>query len=138
MSYLIDTNVVSELRKREKANRHVRHWFSAVRDEDLFLSVLTVGELRRGVERVRRRDSAAGNSLDRWLQTLTTSYDERILPVDRAVAEEWGRLNVPDPLPVIDGLLAATAVVHGLTVVTRNTLDFGRTGAACFNPFIAG
>lgn len=133
--FLLDTNVISELRKGQRADSSVTSWFAQVADEGIFLSVVTIGEIRRGVESVRRRDPDSAASLDRWLARLNESYGERILPVDRAVAEEWGRMNVPDPLPVIDGLLAATARVLGLTLVTRNVADVEATGADVLDPF---
>ena len=99
------------------------------------LSVLTVGEIRKGIESVRRRDRRAARALERWLRRLVLEQADRILPIDLAVAEEWGRLNVPNPVPVVDGLLAATARVHGLTLATRNVKDVARTGARLLNPF---
>ncbi len=135
MSYLVDTNVISELRKRERADPAVQAWFASLADEEIFLSVLTVGEIRQGVERIRRRDLAAATALDRWLDRVVDMHRDRLVPVDRLVAEEWGRLNVPDPLPVIDGLLAATARVTGLTLATRNVGDVERTGVDFVNPF---
>jgi toxin FitB len=135
LSYLVDTNVISELRKREKADPAVQAWFASVADEEIFLSVLTVGEIRQGVERIRRRDPAAATALDRWLDRVVEMHRDRLVPVDRLVAEEWGRMNVPDPLPVIDGLLAATAKVTGLTLATRNVGDVERTGIDLVNPF---
>jgi predicted nucleic acid-binding protein len=133
--YLIDTNVVSELRKGDRADPRVRDWISSVADEGLFLSVLVIGELRRGIERIARRDEASAEALDRWLVGIAGDYEDRILPVDLVVAEEWGRINVPDPLPVVDGLLAATAIVHDLTLVTRNTADIASSPAITLNPF---
>lgn len=133
--YLIDTNVVSELRKGNRADPGVREWISSVADQGLFLSVLVIGELRRGIERVARRDEASAEVLERWLAGIAGDYGDRILPVDGAVAEEWGRINVPDPLPVVDGLLAATAIVHDLTLVTRNTADIASSPATTLNPF---
>lgn len=97
--------------------------------------MLAVGEIRRGVERIRRRDARSARVLEAWLRRLVAEHSDRILPIDDAVAEEWGRLNVPDPIPVIDGLMAATARMHGLTLTTRNLKDIKRTGAACVNPF---
>ena len=136
MSYLVDTNVISELRKGKRCDRNVTAWFERVDDDEIFLSVLTIGELRRGIERIRKRDQKSAAALNGWLRNVVDSFHDRILPVDRAVAEEWGRLNVPDPLPVIDGLLAATAKVHGLSVVTRNTKDISRSSVSCLNPFL--
>jgi toxin FitB len=133
--YLVDTNVVSELRKGERCDPGVRSWISEIPKGAIFLSVLTLGEIRKGIELIRRRDAPAAASLEAWFRELAEAHDERIIPVNRAVAEEWGRLNSPDPLPVIDGLLAATAKVHGFTLVTRNVKDIDRTGVACVNPF---
>lgn len=135
MSYLLDSNIVAELRKRERANVGVRQWFAGVDDVELFLSVLTVGELRRGIESIHRRDRAPALTLNPWFRALVTEYEERILLVDQKVAEEWGRMNAVATLPAIDSLLAATAHVHGLTFVTHNTKDVTRTGVPCLNPF---
>jgi predicted nucleic acid-binding protein len=137
VSYLIDTNVISELRKADRADRKVVSWFAGLADEEVFLSALTLGEIRRGIESIRRRDPKAAGVLEGWLGRVTAQHDDRILPIDRAIAEEWGRMNVPDPLPVVDGLLAATAKVVGLTLATRNTADIERTGVSCVNPFSA-
>lgn len=137
MSYLLDTNVISELRKGDRADPNVTSWFADVADEEIFLSVLTIGEIRRGIESVRRRDPDSATSLDSWLFRLSEAHRDRILPVDRAIGEEWGRMSVPDPLPVVDGLLAATAKVLGLTLVTRNVADVEDTGAELLDPFTA-
>lgn len=94
-----------------------------------------MGEIRQGVERLRRRDPTKAEVFDRWLGELLAGYGDRILPISVEVAAEWGRRNVPDPVPVVDGLMAATAVVHGLTLVTRNTADVSRTGAKVLDPF---
>ena len=134
MSWLLDTNIVSELRKGERANPGVRAWLAEAAEESLFTSVLVVGELRRGIESIRRRDVPSALALDRWLEAMTDGFADRILPIDREVAEQWGRLNVPDPVPTVDGLLAATALVHGLTLVTRNTRDGARTGVLLLDP----
>jgi len=135
VSFLVDTNVVSELRKGARANPRVAAWFAGLAEEEVYLSVLTVGEIRNGIERIRRRDRRAATALDRWLRTLVRDYEDRLLPVDRAVAEQWGRLNVPDPVPVVDGLLAATAAVHSLVLATRNVKNLERTQVALFDPF---
>lgn len=135
--YLLDTNVVSELRKGERANPHVRSWFEEHAAEELWLSVLVVGELRRGVELLRRRDAQAGELLSDWLQTVVSDFGDHIVPVTTEVCELWARLSVPDPLPVVDGLLAATALESDLVLVTRNTADVARTGVAFVDPFIA-
>lgn len=134
MTYLLDTNVVSELRRR-RPDPTVSAWFDSVRSHDLHLSVLVVGEIRQGVERLARRDAEQAAAYEKWLLELVDLYGERIVPVDGAVADLWGRLNAPDPLPVVDGLLAATALVHGWTLVTRNTADLARTGVRLLDPF---
>ena len=134
MSFLLDTNVLAEVRK-SRANPGVKEWFEAVEEAQLFLSVLVVGEIRQGVDRLRRRDPRQAAGYDAWLTGLRTRFARRILPVTEEVAVEWGRLNVPDPLPVVDGLLAATARVHGLTLVTRNVADVARVDVPLFNPF---
>jgi predicted nucleic acid-binding protein len=137
LSYLLDTNVISELRKGERADSNVTAWFADIADEEIFLSVLTIGEIRRGIESVRRRDPDSAAALDRWLALLSEAHGDRILPIDRAIAEEWGRMNVPDPLPVVDGLLAATARVLDLTLVTRNVADVEGAGVELLDPFVA-
>ncbi|MBS1864208.1 MAG: type II toxin-antitoxin system VapC family toxin [Actinobacteria bacterium] len=135
MSYLLDTNVISELRKGERADPGVAAWFSDLDDEEIFFSVLTIGEIRRGIEGIRRRDSDSAAVLDSWLARLTEAHGERFLSIDRAIAEEWGRMNVPDPLSVVDGLLAATAKVLGLTLVTRDVGDVKGADVDVFDPF---
>lgn len=115
MSYLLDTNVVSEVRKPVR-NAGVEQWFSGTRAEDFF-SVLVAGEVRRGVERLRRRDPAQAAVYEAWLATLHRDYADRMLPITAEVADMWGRLNAIDPLPVVDGLIAATALVQGLTLL---------------------
>lgn len=136
MTYLIDTSIISEARQA-RGNPAVKVWLAQARGEDLYISVLLLGELRRGIELLARRDPEQAAVYERWLTRLRRDYADRILPVSGAVAEEWGRLNVPDPLPVVDGLLAATAKVHDLTLVTRNSTDFARTGVRLLNPFEA-
>lgn len=135
MSFLLDTNVISELRKGKRADPKVTAWFADLAEEEIFLSVLTIGEIRRGIEGVRRRDSDSAAALDRWLALLSEAHGDRILSIDRSIVEEWGRMNVPDPLPVVDGLLAATAMVLGLTFVTRNVADVEGTGVKLLDPF---
>ena len=137
MSYLLDTNVISELGKGERADANVRAWFSELADEEIYLSALTIGEIRRGVESVRRRDPDSAAALDSWLARLGEAHRDRILPIDRAIAEEWGRMNVPDPLPVVDGLLAAKAKVAGLTFATRNVEDVEGSDVELVDPFSA-
>jgi toxin FitB len=135
LSYLIDTNVISELRKGERGDASVRSWFAALDDDEIYLSVLTIGEIRRGIETVRRRDPASATALESWLGRIGEAYGDRVVQIDRAIAEEWGRMNVPDPLPAIDGLLAATAKVTGLVLATRNVRDVEPAGVPCVNPF---
>jgi toxin FitB len=133
--FLVDTNVLSEARKGNRAHPRVRNWITAHRDE-IYLSVLVTGEIRRGIETIRRRDPTQAASLERWLREVETSFEERILPIDPAVADRWGRLMAERTLPVIDGLLAATALVHGLTLATRNVRDVARSGVSSVNPFL--
>lgn len=134
MRFLLDTNVVSEVRK-PAADSNVLAWFSSVSGADLYLSVLVVGEIRQGIERLRRRDSAQAKAYELWLVALQKQYADHVLPITAQVAEEWGRLNVPNRLPVIDGLLAATAKVLGMTLVTRNSADVASSGVPLLNPF---
>lgn len=138
MTYLVDTNVISELRKGERADTAVTAWMADVDDDAVYLSVLVIGEIRQGVERIRRRDVAQAEALDAWLRRIVDDHADRVLPITSTIAETWGRLNVPDPLPVVDALLAATALVHDLTVATRNVADIARTGVAVVNPFNGG
>jgi predicted nucleic acid-binding protein len=135
LKYLLDTNVISELRKGQRCDPNVRAWFSPISEDELFVSVLTIGEIRKGIESMRLRDQATARVLDRWLRQLVLSYRDRILLIDQEVAERWGEMNVPDPLPVMDGLIAATARVHELTVATRNVKDMVRAGVPFVNPF---
>lgn len=131
MTFLVDTNVLSEIRKRDRADLGVRRWFESTAEDALFLSVLVLGEIRQEIERKRKRDP----HLEVWLKGLEGTFGDRILAVDAAVADAWGRLNTLRPMPVGEGLLAATALVHGLTLVTRNTDDFARTRVSLLNPF---
>lgn len=134
MTYLLDTNVISELRKRSP-NRAVASWFESVSGADLYLSVLVVGEVRQGIERLRRRDPSQAKVFERWLSTLKRDFADRVLPITPPIAEAWGRLNAERPLPVVDSLLAATALVHGLTFVSREADRLERTGIALLNPW---
>ena len=133
--YLLDTSVISELRKRERADPGVREWFDANAEAEFWLSVLVVAELRRGIELVRRRDQAGASTLMAWLESTVTDYADRILPITNEIGQRWAVLSVPDPLPVIDGLLAATALEHSLALVTRNVDDVSGTRVALVNPF---
>lgn len=136
MSLLLDTNVVSELRKAERADTRLLEWFNDVDDEEIHLSVLVIGELRRGVETIRKRDAAQAATLERWLTRLTAAHADRIVPVDGRVADQWGRLAALRTGSVIDTLMAATALVHGLVLVTRNVRDVAWTGVSYLNPFL--
>jgi predicted nucleic acid-binding protein len=136
--YLVDTDVISEARKGEKANPGVRQFFRDAERESipLYLSVITIGELRQGVENVRHRgDEPQARLLERWLNRITATFEDAILAVDREIAEIWGRLRVPHPENPLDKQIAATAVINDLTVVTRNTAHYVSTGAKVFNPF---
>lgn len=136
MAYLLDTCVISELRK-PRCDSGVAEWMGSIQPEEAYLSVLTLGEIRRGIELHRSKDAKAASALERWLLGLESHYGERILPITPAIADRWGRLSLNQPLPVSDGLIAATALEHRLTVVTRNLPDFTRSGASYINPFLA-
>ena len=137
MSYLLDTNVVSELRKPElRANAGVRAWVAAKAATDLFLSAITVLEVEVGIARLSRRDPAQADRLQAWFDDeLLDAFARRVLAVDVPVARCAGRLHVPDPRPERDALIAATATVHGLTLVTRNVKDFGSLDVPVVNPW---
>ena len=136
--YLLDTNVVSELRnvKTARANPGVAQWAEQVDAGALFLSVISLHELELGIQLMERRDGRQGALLRSWLETrVVPAFAERILPVDAAVARRSAGLHVPDPQPLRDGLIAATALEHGLTVVTRHTADFEASGVRLLNPW---
>lgn len=138
--YLVDTDVISELRKKDKADRRVVAFFkdAGARDAPLYLSAITVGELRRGVELIRHRgDLRQANTLERWLDDLVVEYAEHVLPFDTEVAQVWGRLRVPHPENPLDKQIAATALLYDLILLTRNTRHFASTGAKLFDPFAA-
>jgi predicted nucleic acid-binding protein len=132
--YLLDTNVLSEVR-RPRGDAGVKRWISSVPAKDLYLSVLTLGEIRRGIGLLSRSDQTQADVYQAWLITVLRDYADRVLPVNVATAEEWGRMNVPDPISIVDGLMAATAKVRNMTFVTRNTADVARTGVRLLNPF---
>ena len=137
MNYLIDTNIISEVRKGERCDPNVAAWYAAIDETELYLSVLVAGEIRRGIELARRRDPARARALQRWLGQVDAAFGDRILPIGRTEADEWGRMGAQRPIPVIDGLLAATAKVHGMTLVTRNDSQVAGLGALLLNPFRA-
>jgi len=134
VTFLLDTNVVSEIRKKSP-NEGVAEWFASTQSHELFLSVLVIGEIRQGVDRLARRDPRQASVIDQWLRQLMDAYGDRVVPVTAEIAETWGRLNVPNRLPVVDCLLAATALVHDWTLVTRNASDVATTGARILDPF---
>jgi predicted nucleic acid-binding protein len=136
--YLVDTDVISEARKGEAANPGVRAFFAAASRDGvgIYLSVVTVGELRQGVERIRHRgDAAQARRLERWLGQVTARYADAILPIDDEIAQVWGRLRVPNAENPLDKQIAATALIHDLVVATRNVAHFAATGARVLNPF---
>lgn len=135
MTWLVDTNVISEVRKGSRCHPVVAAWWQEVEDRDLFLSVMTLGEIRRGIEAVRPRDPARASALAAWLADVVDAFGTRVLGVDEAVAEAWGRISAMRSVPVVDALLAATAHVHGLVLVTRNTADVDGLGVRVLNPF---
>jgi toxin FitB len=134
VNFLIDTNVISELRKGARCDPCVASWYEQIDGESLYLSVLVLGEIRKGVETIRTRDPAQAGVLEKWLVAVAEEFGERVLPITRDVAEEWGRMSATRPLPNPDGLLAATAKVHSMTFVTR---DAGVAGldVVVLNPF---
>ena len=137
--YLLDTNVLSELRKIRagKADTNVTAWGRSVPGSSLYLSVIVVQEIEIGIRQLERRDTAQAAILRQWLeQQVLPGFANRILPIDLRVAQYSASLHVPDPRPYRDGLIAATAHVYGMTLVTRNTKDFEGTGVHIFNPWI--
>jgi predicted nucleic acid-binding protein len=138
LTYLVDTNVRSELRNRGRSDVNVRAWAQSVRETELYLSVVTVFEIERGVLLMERRDARQGARLRAWLeQHVLAPFEQKILPIDAKIARRCASLHVPDPRPERDALIAATALTHGLTVVTRNASDFETMGVAVLNPWMA-
>lgn len=137
MSHILDTNIISELRKPQgRANAGLRAWISARAVSDLYLSVITVLEIEIGIGRIARHDSAQAERLQEWLDAeVLDIFSGRILPVEISVVRRCARMHVPDPRPERDALIAATASVHGMTVVTRNVRDFEPLGVPVFNPW---
>ena len=138
MIFLIDTNVLSEVRKQARCHPRVAAWYQSVAAADLYLSVLVLGEIRRGIERLRPRDARQASGLQAWLDTVNSGFGNRILPIDRAVADEWGRLSAVRTVPIADAMLAATAIVHGMILATRNESDMAGLGVPVMNPFKFG
>lgn len=134
--YLLDTNVLSEIRKGpQRARPEVDQWWLGMRDRELYLSVMTLGEIRKGIDRLGARDVAQTLALERWLDEVKTTFRERVIDVSLAVAERWGKLQAMRSLPEVDALLAASALEHDLTLVTRNEGDFQGLGIRVLNPF---
>lgn len=134
MAFLLDTNVISELR-HARPDQNVEAWLEGVASVDLHLSVLAVGEIRRRLESLRPRQPDRARALDEWLDGLVTAYADRLLPVTAAAADVWGRLSARRPLPVIDGIMLATAAVHGLTFVTREAQSLADLGVPTLSPW---
>jgi toxin FitB len=132
--YLLDTNVISETRKI-RADPQVIRFLEATNGDHLFLSVLTLGELRKGVAARRRSDSAIADRLAAWVDEIEQNFADRVMPLDAAAARIWGELSAGRSLPVVDTLIAATAIARGLTLVTRNTRDVAATGVTVFDPW---
>jgi toxin FitB len=135
LKFLLDTNIISEIRKRDRAHPNVVRWVARTPVAEIGTSVLVLAEIRHGIELKRRNDPEQAKSLDRWFSQMRTRLGDRVFPIDEPVAEAWALLGIPDPLPLIDGLLAATAKVHGLTLVTRNIADFAVVGVSLLDPF---
>ena len=136
MSFLLDTNVISELRKGSRIDAGVLKWSGGTLPQAQYTSVIVIGELRRGVERKRLSDPTQAAVLERWLEKSILHFEGRILAIDQQVAAVWGRMGIPNPVPVIDGLIAATAKVHDLTVVTRDKAILAMKDVKSINPFI--
>lgn len=135
MRFLLDTNVISEIRKGDRAHPNVARWVVATPVGDIATSVVVLAEIRRGIELKRRNDPDQAAALDGWFIQMRIGLGDRVLAIDEPIADAWARLGVPDPLPLVDGLLAATAKVRGLTLVTRNARDVARTGVPVLDPF---
>ena len=135
MSYLLDTNIICEIRKGSGCNQQVAKWSAAIDADDIYLSVLVIGEIRKGIERARLKDATKARAVERWLETVLESFNGHIVPIDRAIAEEWGRMSAKRPVPTVDALLAATAKVRGMTLVTRDLTAITDLGADIIDPF---
>ncbi|MFN0077472.1 MAG: type II toxin-antitoxin system VapC family toxin [Prosthecobacter sp.] len=135
MSYLLDTNIICELRRGAKCHPNVRAWAARNMDVGHYVSVITLGEIRNGIELKRLKDPARASQIEADLIQLKAEYADALLPLNEAAADIWGKLNSPQTLPTADSMIAATALVHGLTVATRNEDDFIRCGVSVVNPF---
>jgi predicted nucleic acid-binding protein len=137
MSYLIDTNVLSEIRKGDKAHKKVRSWWKNTQNEEIFISVLVLAEVRRGIEQIRNSQPQKALMLENWLFEIIDRFRDRLLPINLRTADLWGLMGAERTLPLVDSLVAATAVTNNLTLVTRNTKDMQSCGARLLNPFEA-
>ena len=135
MGYLIDTNIISELRKKQNANPNVQAWFSSVTGGECYLSVLTIGEIVNGIKRLESKDMNSAKNIQAWLDMVLIDFSDRILPVTAKISATWGEMTSKIPMPVVDSLLASTAIVHNLTLVTRNIKDVESSSAKLLNPF---
>ena len=137
MKYLLDTNVISELRIAKKTHPSVQEWWSETDIQTVYISVLVLGEIRQGIERLRIKDPQRAGEIEHWMQLITRSLGARVLIVNQQIADIWGRMGIKRTLPLVDSVLAATALAHDLTLVTRNTKDIQDTGVRYLNPFEA-
>ena len=135
MNYLLNTNIISEIRKGGECNPHVAAWYDSVDEDSIYVSVLVLGGIRKGIERARPTNPGQARALEKWLSTLSQCFADRILPIDLAVADEWGRMSAKRPVSTVDALLAATAKVHRMMLATRNVADVADLGAEVLNPF---
>jgi predicted nucleic acid-binding protein len=137
LKYLLDTNVLSEVRKGSNTHPAVRKWWSETDFLEIHVSVMVLGEIRQGVERLSGKNPQQAQEIERWLQSITITLGARLLVVNHKIADVWGRMGVNRTLPLVDSILAATAVAHELTLVTRNTKDIQDSGVSYLNPFEA-
>ena len=137
MRFILDTNVISALRMGSRQyNRNVATWYEKLAERDIFTSVIVMGEIRKGIEQARgRNDTEQADALERWFQQITRGFADRILPIDAAAADTWGRVMAIRSVPVEDSLLAATAIEHNMVLATRNTVHVSGLGAQLINPF---
>ena len=135
MPYLLDTNILSELRRGQRCDPKVAEWAHSTSADRHCISALSLGEIRKGIEILRRKSPQQCPAFENWLLTLQTEYEADILPITDRISDQWGHMMAQQTLPVIDGLLAATALSHGLTVATRNVADFKNSGVNMVNPF---